>query len=259
MPNTARRVRSDWAEQVGKPHPAGIRLNVGVRFNSTKGNGIDYQVRGVVDVPSAPYGDDERSYLATVLLDSADLPQRRYEYAVFDWVAVEGGDGVRVEECNPVPVLTGNDIIDLKTFTPPEVDESVDNHDLGAEQHNKWNREYGANRYCRHETRQELHQRYQDIWVNCLVLTRSGKMGLTTDENWYRLQQHVIAEMLMRGEPPTQTNQDLECRNRGPSLMANSAERQRASLKHEAQTTMCLSNMASGSTWKHCSVKVRCT
>ena len=201
-------IRTKWAKQVGKPHPKGIRLNVGVRFTPNKGAKIDYQVRGVVDVPGPPYGDDERRYLAKVLLDSANLPQRRYEYAVLHWMTGVGGDGVRVDKCNPIPVLTGDSISDLKVFTPPEVEEIGDNDRLGPEQHNEWVREYGANRYCRYETRQELHQRYQDIWVNILVLTRSGKMGLTTDENWYRLQQHVIAEMLIRGEPPTRSNQD---------------------------------------------------
>lgn len=201
-------VRPKWAKQVGKPHPKGIRLNVGVRFIPNKGGKIDYQVRGVVDVPGLPYGNDERGYLAKVLLDSANLPQRRYEYAVLDWIAENGGDGVRVDKCNPIPVLTGDSISDLKVFTPPEVEEIGDNDRLGPEQHNEWVREYGANRYCRYETRQELHQRYQDIWANILVLTRSGKMGLTTDKDWYRLQQHVIAEMLIRGEPPTRSNQD---------------------------------------------------
>lgn len=159
-------------------------------------------------VGSPPYGDDERRYLAEVLLDSANLPQRRYEYAVLDWITEDGGDGVRVDKCNPIPVLTGDSISDLKVFTPPEVEEVGDNDRLGSEQHNEWIREYGANRYCRYETRQELHQRYQDIWANILVLTRSGKMALTTDKDWYRLQQHVITEMLIRGEPPTRSNQD---------------------------------------------------
>lgn len=201
-------VRTKWAKQVGKPHPQGIRLNVGVRFISNKGGKIDYQVRGVVDVPGPPYGDDERRYLAKVLVASANLPQRRYEYALFDWEAGGGGDGVRIDKCNPIPVLTNDSIFNLKTFTPPEVEEIDDNDRLGPEQHNEWVREYVANRYCRYETRQELHQRYQDIWGNVQVLTKSGKMGLTTDENWYRLQQHVITEMLKRGEPPTRSNQD---------------------------------------------------
>lgn len=68
-------------------------------------------------------------------------------------------------------------------------------------------REYDANPYCRHEPCEQLHQRFQDIRAN-LVLTPSGRMGLTTDENWYRLQRHVIAEMLRRGEPPTLSNRN---------------------------------------------------
>ena len=82
----------------------------------------------------------------------------------------------------------------------------ADDDRLGDKQHDEWVREYGANPYSRHETREALHQRYQDIWVNPLVLKRSGRMGLTTDENWYRLEQHVLTEMLLRGEPPTPSN-----------------------------------------------------
>ena len=209
-------VRPEWAEQIGKPHPCGIRLNVGVRFVPNEHQGLEYQIRGVVDVPSPPYGNDERSFLAKVLVDAAEIPRRRHEYAVLDWVAVDGGDGVRIDKCGPIPVFTDEHILDLTTFTPPDVEEADDNCRIGAEQHNEWVREYGANRYCRHETRQELHQRYQDIWANTQVLTPSGKMGLTTDQNWYRLQQHVIAEMLLRGEPPAPSNHDPRVREARP-------------------------------------------
>ena len=211
-----RGIRAQWAEQVGKPHPRGISLNVGVRFLADGRDGIDYQVRGVVDVPGPPYGNDERTYLAKVLLDSADLPRRKYKYAVLDWEATDGGDGVRVDKSGPTPVLTDDDIFDLKTFTPPDIEETGEHDRIGDEQHNEWVREYGANRYCRYETRQELHQRYQDIWVNTLVLRPSGRMGLTTDETWYRLQQHVITEMLLRGEPPTPSNQHPRVREARP-------------------------------------------
>ena len=211
-----RGIREGWAEEVGKPHRIGIKLNVSVRFIPSDENGIDYQIRGVVDVPSPPYGDDERSYLAKVLVDSAEIPQGKCEYAVLHWVATEGGDGVRVDKCGPILHLTEDDIFDLKMFTAPDVEETDDNDGIGSDQHNEWVREYGANRYCRYETRQELHQRYQDIWANTQVLTRSGKMGLTIDKNWYRLQQHVIAEMLLRGEPPRPSNHDPRVREARP-------------------------------------------
>ena len=72
-------VRAQWVGQVGKPHFRGIRLNVGIRFLPGKQEGIDYQIRGVVDVPRPPYGKDERTYLAKVLAASADLPPPGYE------------------------------------------------------------------------------------------------------------------------------------------------------------------------------------
>ena len=202
-----RGVRAHWTEQVGKPHPRGIRLNVAIRpLPREKADIVEYQIRGVVDVPAPPYGNDERTYLAKVLAASAHLPLPRYEYALLDWEETTGGDGVRVDRCGPIPVLTDADIFDLRTFAAPDVEETDENDRLGDEQHNAWVREYGTNPYCRLETREELHQRYQDIRVNTLVLKPSGKLGLTTDENWYRLQQHVITELLLRGEPPTPSN-----------------------------------------------------
>ena len=201
-----RGVRAPWAVQVGKPHPQGIRLNVGIRILPGKHDGIDYHIRGVVDVPGPPYGNDERTYLAKVLSECADLPRCRYEYALLDWEATAGGDGVRVDRCAPTPGLTDDNVFDVRTFTPPDVEETTDDDGLDDEQHDEWVREYGANPYCRYETREELHQRHQDILVNTVVLKPSGRMGLTTDKNWYRLQQHVLTEMLQRGEPPTPSN-----------------------------------------------------
>ncbi len=200
-------VRARWAEQVAKPHPRAIRLNVGIRILPGKHEGIDYQIRGVVDVPGPPYGNDERTYLAKVLAESADLPRPKYEYALLDWEETAGGDGVRVDKCDPIPVPSDDDVFDVKAFTAPDVEETADDDDgLGDEQHDQWVREYDANPYCRYETREELHQRHQDILVNTVVLKPAGRMGLTTDKNWYRLQQHVLTEMLQRGEPPTPSN-----------------------------------------------------
>ena len=202
-----RGIREGWAKEVGKPHQIGIELNINVRFVPSDEKRIDYQVRGVVDVPSRAFGDDERNYLAKVLLHYADIPRSKYEYAVISWVEASGGDGVRVDKCGPIPHLTDAHIYNVKVFTSPNV-EVPDDDWISREQNDEWVCEYDANRYCRFETRQELQQRFQDIWVNTQVLTRSGKVGLTTDKNWYRLQQHVIAEMLRRGEPPRPSNQD---------------------------------------------------
>ena len=126
--------------------------------------------------------------------------------ALHDWEATGRGDGVRVDECGPIRLRTGDDNFDRQKIHGARHREMADDDRPGDEQHDDWVREYRANPYCRHETREALHQRYQDIWVNTLVLKPSGRMGLTTDENWYRLQQHVLTEMLLRGEPPTPSN-----------------------------------------------------
>ena len=209
MLGAPRGIRPKWAGQVGKPHAIGIQLNVGVRLARSEHNGLDYQIRGVVDVPAHPYGDDERNLLAQVLFRATDLPHKeRLEYALLDWFAIDGGSGVRIDYCTAIPTITvGKEIVQLKQFTPPDIE--LDNSaQISAQKHAGWAREYRANRYCRYESRQELNQRFQDILVNTRVLTRSGKLDRTTDESWYRLLQHVITEMQLRGEPPTPWNDD---------------------------------------------------
>ncbi|WP_446831227.1 hypothetical protein [Candidatus Foliamicus sp.] len=198
-------VRPLWAMQVGKPHPTGIKLNVLVRLPPS--DKIDNQIRGVVDVPGHPFGDEERCYLAKVLIEAVDdIPQCKFEYQVVDWVATEGGKGIQVAQCRPIAVSVGRDFVNLRVFEPPDIQEPLENSQISAEQQDEWIREYAANRYCRYLTRQELNQRFQDLLVNIQVLTPSGRLGLSTDETWYRLLQHVIDEMQFRGEPPTASN-----------------------------------------------------
>ena len=217
MTGDVRGTREGWAKEVGKPHRIGIKLNVYVRFALSDKQGIDYQVRGIVDAPSPPFGDDERNHLVKVLVASAELPQENYDTTLDSWVETEGGAGVLVHKCSPPAIISDNDIIgDFEVFTPPDVEVSLNDVEIPAEQHNEWVREYGENPYCRYEPRSELHQRYQDIWANIQVLTRTGKLDLTADKNWYRLFQHVIAEMLFRGQPPTPSNHDPRVKEARP-------------------------------------------
>ena len=199
------RVRTQWPALIGKPSPRAIWLNVNVL--DAEGKQIDYNLHGTVDVPGAPRNDDERALLAQVLFRAADIPDkaiRRYRLAC--WEEAEGGSGVKIEHCEPIHVLSTEDIIDLKCFQAPEIDENGDGNPPDDEMHHAWTREYGSNRYCRFESRRELNQRYQDIHANTLLLNRSGKLALSQDHKWYRLLQHVLDEMCMRGEPPAEHN-----------------------------------------------------
>lgn len=83
MFNATHGIQPEWAAQIGKLHSIGIRLNVGVRFPSGEPDGIDYQTRGVVDVPAHPYGDNERNLLAQVMFKATDLPHKeKLEYGI---------------------------------------------------------------------------------------------------------------------------------------------------------------------------------
>ena len=205
-------LRTAWASLVGKLHPMSIDLNVDVSdVNRSK---PEYQVRGTVDVPGPAYSDDERDYLAKLLVSATDIPDKEKRgFRLHSWVTTDGGNGVQVRRCAPIPHLTEKDIIgEVAFFNAPDVAE-IPNHDLiSEERHNEWVREYERNPYCRLESRRELNQRWQDIQVNTQVLKPSGKMGLTSEEFWYRLGQHVIVEMLLRGEPPNEKNLDPRVR-----------------------------------------------
>ena len=200
------RIRIIWAKLAGIPSLHGINLNVTVL--DTKHGQPEYQIRGVVDVPSPPLSDEERDFLATILICQASIPEiENRTYHLVGWQTTKGGEGVTICRCNKIPVITDKDILNIQVFESPEAE--IDEKELiGSEKRNEWTLEYQANRYCRFESRQALNQRLQDISVNTVVLKASGRIGLTTDENWHRLMQHVIVELLIRGQPPNDQNLD---------------------------------------------------
>ena len=203
-------IRDDWAELVGQPHPMGIELNVNI--SNVNRNDVEYQIRGIVDVPSRPHSDDERDYLARILFRAASIPEKgKRGWRLISWVSAMGGSGIRIFRCGKVRTLTEKDLDlrrEIKVFKAPDVEELEEKDCIGPEKHNEWSEEYIKNRYCRFESRKDLNQRYQDIKVNTQVLKPSGKMGLTNEAFWYELLQHVIVEMLFRGEPPNEQNRD---------------------------------------------------
>ena len=199
-------IRGDWAKRVGHPHSLGIELNIDV--SDTNRENTSYQIRGIVDVPSPPHSDDERDLLARLLFEASNIPEKeRRGFRLFSWVAMKGGKGISVHSCGPIPIITDKDIIgEVKKFIGPDIEEFDENDEVDHETHNVWVREYSRNQYCRFESREELHQRWQDIQVNTQVLKPSGKLGLTSEIIWYELGQHVIVELLLRGEPLSEKN-----------------------------------------------------
>ena len=200
-------VRPEWARQIGKPHPQGARLDVGVRMAGCTHDGIDYQMRGVVDAPSLPRSWGERQALARRLAREVEflMGGSEYECICLDWHPTKGGHGIHVHSWRDAQaggVTDDNTDGPIKVYTPPEFEKHA--YIASPEKHAEWGREYEANRHCRLEPRMELHQRYQDIRVNLTVLKLSGQLGVSEDEDWHRMLHHVAFEMSMRGEPPTQ-------------------------------------------------------
>ena len=202
-----RGIREEWASQAGQPHLIGVELNVGV--SDTNRKDTEYQLRGVVDVPSLPRSDDERDFLARQLFEAADIPNKKSRcFQLFNWVSTEGGNGISIRRCGPIFHFTDKDIIgEVKRYISPEFEEPDDIDQICDEKYNEWTLAYCKNRYCRFESREDLHQRLQDIQVNAQVLKPSGKLGLTDETVWFELMQHVIVELLLRGEPPNEKNQ----------------------------------------------------
>ena len=201
-------VRQSWAKQVGHPHQAGVRLNVFVELLLSENDEVEYQIRGVVDVPDMPYGDAERQYLVQVLVGAANLPNaKKYKFTLLEWERVVGGNGVQIVRAKPIPTITVASIVGkIKKTHPPEM-EVQDLTQQQLHEREKWVREYMANQYLRFESRKELHQRDEDVGLNIQIITPSGKVGITNDPEWIRLKMHIHAEMYRRGEPPTKSNQ----------------------------------------------------
>ena len=86
---------------MGKPHPKGIKLEIGV--SDTQGKDIEYQILGVVDVSSLPYGDDERKLLTKVLFDNAEIQHKeKRKFWFHDLVVTDGGSCVRIDKCGTI-------------------------------------------------------------------------------------------------------------------------------------------------------------
>lgn len=201
-------VRKDWLKRAGLPSQFGIALNI-TTISDEQSKPIEHQIRGVVDVPSRPRNDDERMALARILLSHAHIPGRsKRGFRLLDWERTEGGEGIKVQHCGEIPLITPEDIIpgSFRSYEPPAYEEPKPGELPGDVEHARWQREYQHNPYCRFESRMELHQRRQDFYVNMQAFTPSGNLTLTRDESWYRLYQHVLDELFARGQPTTETN-----------------------------------------------------
>ena len=201
-------IRESWLKKAGTPSKFGIALNI-TTTTDKKFKLNDYQIRGVVDVLSGPQNDDERMALARILLSHADIPDRsKRRFQLIAWERIEGGEGVKVQQCREFPIITTKDIIpgSFQKFEAPAYEEPRQEELPGDLEHTSWQREYQANPYCRFESRKELHQRWQDINVNMQTLTPSGHLTLSRDYRWHSLSQHVLDELFMRGQPMTATN-----------------------------------------------------
>ena len=148
-------IRESWLKKAGTPSKFGIALNI-TTTTDKKFKLNDYQIRGVVDVLSGPQNDDERMALARILLSHADIPDRsKRRFQLIAWERIEGGEGVKVQQCREFPIITTKDIIpgSFQKFEAPAYEEPRQEELPGDLEHTSWQREYQANPYCRFESR----------------------------------------------------------------------------------------------------------
>ena len=197
----------EWCSKIGRPSELGVHLQVGISYSDRPGP-PHVLVEGIVGVPRRPEDDLERSMLATKLADLVDSP----ELAIFEmtgliwWRVIRGGPfGVELIKSKTLREIDQNEISNKINFSGPgPMNEPV--FYAGFAESVDWEREYKANRYLRFERRAGLNQRYQDLITNITILTDTGQVGLTDEKHWHRLFRHVVAEMLIRGEPPVPHN-----------------------------------------------------
>ena len=119
----AQGVKPEWTALVGRPAPWAIWLNVNVL--EVQGRYIDYNLHGTVDVPSATQNDDERALLAEILFQGAEIPDKGARaHRLASWVETEGGTGIRIDHCEPIPKISEIDILHIQAFEPLEFEEA---------------------------------------------------------------------------------------------------------------------------------------
>ncbi len=96
--------------------------------------------------------------------------------------------------------------------------------------HELWRRHYRENRYARHLNRSELAKRIRDIFLNLLMLSPKGKIGLPpispSMDVWMQKWTHVLEEMALRYGPyPAGMDRDILHSEPFPNLASELGQR----------------------------------
>jgi hypothetical protein len=96
--------------------------------------------------------------------------------------------------------------------------------------HELWRSHYRENRYARHLSRSELAKRIRDIFLNLLMLSPEGKIGLPpispSMDVWMQKWTHVLEEMALRYGPyPAGMDRDIIHSEPFPNLVSELGQR----------------------------------
>jgi hypothetical protein len=105
--------------------------------------------------------------------------------------------------------------------------------------HERWRMQYRLKRYSKHLTRAELNKRIRDIFLNLLLVTEDGKVGMLpinqTGIMWMEKWTHMLEEMVIRYGPfPSGFERDVLHSEPFPNFaseLATAAARRMKSLK----------------------------
>ena len=172
-----RKVQKSWALKVGEESNLVVELEV----EASVPRFVDppCRVKGRVGVPSPPHSEDERHYVARVLVEHTVLPKLRpnMELRILD--------------------MTTKRIASRRTVEIVE-------EGLSMPRFMWWEKEYIENPYMRALPMKDLNQRLFDIIVNSNEISQGGKLGIHVASNgveWMRYFQHITTEATARELP----------------------------------------------------------
>ena len=172
-----RKVRKSWALKVGKESNLVVELKV--EASVPRSSDLSCHVQGQVSVPSPPHSDDERYYVARMLVEHTVLPKLRpnLKLRILNMAIRRIASGRTVE-------------MGEKGLSMPE--------------YMWWEKEYIENPYLHALSMKNLNQRLFDIIVNSTEIAQGGKVGVHAASNgveWMKYLQHVTTEATTRELP----------------------------------------------------------
>lgn len=170
------KIRKTWAEKVGKASNLVVKFRIETSVEKSQDPAC--LIQGCIGIPSSPESDDEKYYLARVLVNETVLPIIRPDLDIR--------------------------ILDMTIEQNTVQKHTVEVENIAMPRFMWWEKEYVENPYMRALPMKQLNQRFFDIITNSHEISAGGKLGIrfgTNDTMWMKFFQHVLVEAKMRELP----------------------------------------------------------